>query len=137
MKKILLLLATVLSASAYADDVPGMTVSTNDSEAEIAIQNIRTITYSDDKMIVNLTDGTAQTFSIDEVKLITFGDITTAIKGLVKDGERHSQYQVTDLNGRVIMSGKVDDGSLDLKRRDLKGIYIVTVGDKSQKVILK
>ncbi len=137
MKKSLLFFAFALSASAYADDVPGMKVNTNDEEAEIAIENIRTITYMDDKMVVNLTDGTARTFSIDEVKYITFADITTAIRGLAKDAGKNAKYQIADLNGRIVMRGKVSDGKLDAKRQELKGIYVVTVGDKSQTVIFK
>ncbi len=56
----------------------------------------------------------------------------------VINAQANAILQVSDLNGKVVMSARTDCyGNSDIIFSDLKGAYVITVGNQSIKVILK
>lgn len=132
-KKILMsCFMTMLLSSAYADDkVAGLIVSTNGSNEEIALSNIANIKFDESQMTVNLKDGSNIAIPFDEVKTMTFAEISapTSLKQVL--GMKRGKITVADIQGRTVWRGKVGDSM-----PKLKGLYVISDGKKSQKVII-
>lgn len=123
---------TMLLSSAYADDkVAGLIVSTNGNNEEIALSNIANIKFDESQMTVNLKDGSNIAIPFDEVKTMTFAEISapTSLKQVL--GMKRGKITVADIQGRTVWSGKVGDNM-----PKLKGLYVISDGKKSQKVII-
>lgn len=138
MKKLIMCLCTLaVCVNAVADDKPGMVIKTTMGESSVTIDNISSIRYGEGTMIVNLKSGGQETFNLADVEKMTFTSLPTAIKRVMAELTGAQQFVVTDTAGKVILRGTTDaDGNVG-EMPQLKGIYIITVAGKSNKVILR
>lgn len=136
-KKVMLLFSMLCSLSVFADGgVPGIVISNTDSsKASIAIAEMKSIKFSDGVMIVNMKDDSQKSFIIDEIAIITFEDIATAINVLTSGNTSNSNVCITDVSGRTVFNGKAMDVSEQPKLP--AGIYVVTANGRSQKIMIK
>lgn len=137
MKKgLITAIATLCSLSLYADDVtPGITISRTDgSSTSIPLSELQSIKFNDGSMIVNKKDRKQQCFIIDEIAIITFEDITTAINVLTRGNLSNGSISITDMSGRTVYTGKVTDAG---HTRLPAGIYVLRANGKTCKVRIK
>lgn len=135
-KELITIIATLCSLSMSADDVtPGITVSKTDgSSASIPLTTLQSIKFSDGNMVINLKDKSQQTFIIDEIAIIKFEDIATAINTLSCGNISNSNISICDLSGHTVYKGK----AAEAKQTKLPaGIYVMTINGKSYKVMIK
>ena len=125
-RRILTVAFAAISLGIMADDIPSLNVKASSGDKSIALSTIQSIKYEGSNMIVTLTDNSQQTFSVDEVTSITFSNITAAIQQVFGNGEAAEKCVVTDLNGRIMQGDNLP-----------KGVYIITSGNTSRKVIIK
>lgn len=138
MKKLIISLCTLAALSnAVADDKPGMVIKTTTGENSVAIDNISSIRYGEGTMIVNLKSGGQETFRLPDVEKMTFTSLPTAIKRLTTELAGAQQFVVTDTAGKVVLRGTTDANGNVSEMPQMKGIYIITVAGKSNKVILR
>lgn len=135
-KELITIIATLCSLSMSADDVtPGITVSKTDgSSASIPLTTLQSIKFSDGNMVINLKDKSQQTFIIDEIAIIKFEDIATAINTLSCGNISNGNISICDLSGHTVYKGK----AAEAKQTKLPaGIYVMTINGKSYKVMIK
>lgn len=138
MKKLIMCLCTLaVCVNAVADDKPGMVIKTTTGESSVTIDNISSIRYGEGTMIVNLKSGGQETFNLADVEKMTFTSLPTAIKRVMAELTGAQQFVVTDTAGKVILRGTTDANGNVTDVPQLKGIYIITVAGKSNKVILR
>lgn len=129
-KNIFIMAFGLMSLSAMADNVPGVVVTKTDgSTIQVPISATRSIKFADGNMIINKTDNTKQTVSLDDVELVTFSSISAAIKTIA--GDSNKQMIVTDLSGRVVYKGDSQSNNIPTS---LHGVYIITVDGQSHKI---
>ncbi|MDR0542358.1 MAG: T9SS type A sorting domain-containing protein [Dysgonamonadaceae bacterium] len=162
-KKIILgtILAALMCAgtATRADDVPQLTVQwnfTDNSGKAYSFAAWRKITFdSDGKAVFSLTDGDTQTYSLNDVKSITFPvqaletsipEITAAkltaypnpvTSDLTIEAENPlGTIILADLSGRRVKSLESKETKVSLNLSDLpKGIYILKAAGKTSKII--
>lgn len=84
-------------------------------------------------LAVNVSSGVS-TISNQALQVYTESDGTIH----VTNAQANAILQVTDLNGKVVISTVTDCyGNSDIKLSDLKDAYVITVGNQSIKVIVK
>jgi len=135
MKKVLITLGLALSQmSAFADEVPGLIIEKEDgTNVSVNITSLQNIKFADGKMIITQKDNSTQSIDLDNITIMTFGSISTAVKAIT--GNVNDQdIVVTDLSGKVIYKGKSNNFNTS---NALKGIYIITVNGESHKVLIK
>ncbi len=133
MKKLLsTALSIMVAGSCLADDVPALKISKSDGESAVVLSELLNIKFTETDMVVNMKDGTNQTFALDDIVVMEIGQAPTAIS-TVFPGNTAAAYVITDLQGKVMSKG---DGEM-LVMPAQKGIYVITVGDKSKKVLVK
>lgn len=134
-KELITIIAMLCSLSMSADDVtPGITVSKTDgSSASIPLTTLQSIKFSDGNMVINLKDKSQQTFIIDEIAIITFEDVVTAINTLTC-GNTAKIISITDLSGHIVFNGKAAEA---MQTKLPAGIYVITTNGKSYKVMIK
>lgn len=138
MKKLIVSLCTLAACSSImADDKPGMVVKTTTGENSISIDNISSIRYGEGTMIITLKSGGQETFNLAEVEKMTFTSLPTAIKRIAAELTGVQQFVVADTTGKVILRGTTDANGNVTDMPQLKGIYIITVAGRSNKVILR
>lgn len=123
MKKVFFAsLAMVLSLASHAEEVPMLMIKTDAEEKSIQLKDIFKVQYTETEMIIKLNDGTSKAFVIDDIKEMSFDNIseTTFLKS-TNDKEQNGMA-LFDLNGR-----KKHDASK-------KGIYIIKSGKETKKV---
>lgn len=135
-KELIIVIATLCSLSMSADDVtPGITVSKTDgSSASIPLTMLYSIKFCDDNMVINMKDNSQQVFTIDEIAIITFEDIATAINTLSSENTNNCNISISDLSGRTIYKGKAAEA---IQTKLPAGIYVITINGKSYKVMIK
>lgn len=135
-KELITIIAALCSLSMSADDVtPGITVSKTDgSSASIPLTTLQSIKFSDGNMAINMKDKSQQTFTIDEIAIIKFEDIATAINTLSCGNTSNSNISISDLSGHTVYKGKAADA---IQTKLPAGIYVITTNGKSYKVMIK
>lgn len=129
-----LLALSLLTLHAKADDKTYLVVESA-SPQNYELTAVKDITFSDEGISVNLTNGQSKSFaysSFDELRF-SLSTTPTAIKGITEDAVPEGG-EVFDLQGRKVATFKGNGetfSSLSLP----KGIYIVRSGNKSFKVI--
>ena len=124
----------VPKALAVADNTPAMLITKTDStQVAIEIATLRSIKFSDGMMVVTAQTGTQQTVNLDDIAVITFGSMTTAVETLVPQGSTE-HLMITDLAGRVVYEGTAQGFA---QHDGLRGVYVVKVGTRSYKVAVK
>ena len=120
----------------FADEVPSLKIKTCDTEANIELSGIRNIKFSESNMVVNLKDGTKKSFSLDDITIMEFGSTTSAIKEILAEGSEDSIFSIADINGKTIIKGKNKDFQ-GLNMSLQRGIYIITSGKTTKKILVK
>lgn len=131
----LIILFFCLNISAE-DTTPGIIVNKSDgSTVSIAIQQLQSIKFADGNMIVRMKDDTQQSYNIDDITNMTFGDIATAIKVLTDDKVTTGKLLITDITGRIVYNGTAVNATTANNLPN--GIYVITTNGKSYKVMIK
>lgn len=134
-KKLLsIAIAMTLSGQCFADDVPTLKISKASGSDNIALAELLSIKYSESNMIVNMKDGTTQTIALDDIVIMEITDAPTAINSIFPNSNSNASYTLTDISGKVIAKGEVKNG-IELPKQ--KGIYVITVGEKTKKILVK
>jgi len=126
--------AIAMSAQCLADDVPTLTISKSSGDSKIVLSELLSIKYTDTDMILHMTDGSVQNIALDDIIVMQLGQGPTAINSVFSDCNSNDSYTITDISGKLIAKGKVAD-SIVLPGK--KGLYIISVGEKSKKVLVK
>lgn len=124
-------LAILLAGSCLADDISALKIRKNDGENTLALSELRSIKYTDSDMVLNMKDGSQQVFALDDIVVMELGQISMAIKNICFD--KNDAYVITDLQGKVVSKGNCAELSLPI----LKGIYTLSVGNKSKIIVVK
>lgn len=126
----------LLSIDSNAQEAKAMVMkSTDEVEHSFVTNNIRSIRYEGEQMIITHKNDQEYLFRIDEIKSITFTSVVTAIESISK-GTGNLPFSIFDINGTKILSGTTDsNGKIDTKI-NLSGVYLIKVGDKTQKIII-
>ena len=124
-------LALLVAENCLADDVPALKVGTSDGEAAVVLSELLSIKYSDSSMVINMKDGTKMVFALDDVIVMELGQSPTDINTLFSNTAE--TYVITDLHGKVVSKGKNGNCAWPTKT----GAYILSVGEKSKKLIVK
>lgn len=130
------LLLGMQAVFAMADDeVPALCIGSQNGEDQIELSEIRSIKYIEDDMVVCLKDGTTMVFAMDEIVVMELGSMVTYIRSAASQPEGNGSYRITDLSGKLVAKGKVK-GNKQIALPAKKGIYVVTIGGQSQKVVV-
>ncbi len=109
--------------------------STDEVEHSFVTNNIRSIQYEGEQMIITHKNDQKYQFRIDEIKSITFTSVVTAIES-ISQGSASLPFSIFDINGTKIVSGMTDNNGKINTKINLNGVYIIKVGDKTQKIII-
>ena len=133
MKKKLysLVLAILVAGSCLADEVPALKINKSDGESAVVLSELLSIKYADSSMVINMKDGTKMVFALDDVIVMELGQSPTDINTLYSNTAE--TYVITDLHGKVVSKGKNGNCAWPTKT----GVYILSVGEKSKKLIVK
>ena len=124
-------LALLVAGSCLADDVPALKINKSDGESAVVLSELLSIKYADSDMVVNMKDGSQMVFPLDDIIVMETGQVPTAINSIFSDTAE--TYVITDLRGNVLSKGR--GGRVALPSP--KGGYIISVGDKSRKILVK
>lgn len=124
-------LALLVAGSCLADDVPALKINKSDSESAVVLSDLLSIKYTESDMVVNMKDGTRMVFALDDIIVMETGQVPTAINSIFSD--KAETYVITDLRGNVLSKGRGERVALPSP----KGVYIISVGDKSRKILVK
>lgn len=127
-------LAIMVAGSCFADDVPALKIAQSDSESAVVLSELLSIKFTESDMVVNMKDGTKQVFVLDDIIVMEVGQAPTDISSIFADSDINAVCTVTDINGKVIVKGKLADSNLLPAK---KGVYVITVGERSKKVLVK
>ncbi len=125
-------LAIMVAGSCLADDVPALKISKSDGESTVVLSELMSIRFTETDMVVNMKDLTKLVFPLDDIIVMELGQAPTAIS-TVFPGNTAATYVITDLQGNVLSKGNGEKFAMPAQ----KGIYVITVGDKSKKVLVK
>lgn len=129
-------LAIMMAGSCLADDVPALKISKSDGESAVVLSELLSIKFTETDMVVNMKDGTQHTFALDDIIIMELGQTSqTAISSIFTDSDINSVYTLTDINGKIVARG--NSSFFTLHSSLPKGIYIITAGDKSKKILIK
>ena len=78
-----------------------------------------------------VADGSQMVFPLDDIIVMQLGQAPTAINSVFSD--KAETYVITDLQGNVVSRGKGERFTLPSQ----KGVYIISSGDKSRKILVK
>ena len=124
-------LALLVAGSCLADNVPALKINKSDGESAVVLSELLSIKYTESDMVVNMKDGTKMVFAIDDVIVMEQGLSPTDINTLFSNTAE--TYVITDLQGKVVSKGKNGNCAWPTKT----GVYILSVGEKSKKLIVK
>ena len=147
MKKIIIaLLCTAGSMTAMADEYQYLTMAYNSVEQSIELATIKKITFENSQVVVTTTAGQV-TFPQSEMEKMFFSTTATAIESLstesadikMQDGLLRANgtglLHIYNSAGALIHMAKVD-GSANISLSNLpKGVYVVSMGKQTIKVI--
>lgn len=135
MKHLFLTAMTVAMANvSFADDVPGLKISKSSGDTSVALAEVASIKYTATDMIVNMNDGSQHVIALDDIIVMKFGAVPTAISRIIADANPDATYTIVDLAGKVVGSGKVKKG---IAMPAVKGLYTITIGDNTKKLLIK
>ncbi|MBR6198398.1 MAG: hypothetical protein IKQ72_12465 [Bacteroidaceae bacterium] len=121
----------------YADGDKSMTItSTNHTDAEYSVTSISSVKYENGKMIIALKNGSVQSFNVADIKSMIFGSITSAIESMTSN-DSSVPYTIFDDSGKVVASGMTNENGKVDTPANMKGVFVIKVGDKCKKVIIK
>lgn len=124
-------LGILMSGTCLADDLPTLAIHKRDGECTVVLSELLSVKYTESDMMVNMKDGTQLVFPLADILVMELGQQPTAVGGLFPHAAE--PYVITDLQGKILSEGK--GGPFVWPTQ--KGVYIISVGDKSKKLILK
>lgn len=110
---------------------PTLAIHKRDGECTVVLSELLSVKYTESDMMVNMKDGTQLVFPLADILVMELGQQPTAVGGLFPHAAE--PYVITDLQGKILSEGK--GGPFVWPTQ--KGVYIISVGDKSKKLILK
>lgn len=130
-----MVLAIMVAGSCFADDVPALKITKTDSESAVSLSELLSIKFTESDMVVNMKDGTRKVVALDDIIVMELGETSpTDISSIFADSDINAVCTVIDINGKVIAKGKLTDSNLLPAK---KGVYVITVGERSKKVLVK
>lgn len=125
-----------LALPVAAEDVTALSVKQESADTSIEVSQIQSIKYSDSSMIVCMKDGDALSFSLDEIVVMEFSQREAVVNALLEKHMVGETYIVADIKGKIVAKGIV---GADKKPAipSVPGIYILTMGKKSKKILIK
>lgn len=127
----LVALASVITVNCLADDVSVLKISKSAGESAVVLSELQSIKFTDSDMVINMKDGTKQFIAFNDIIVMELGQTPTSISSIFPDTDE--AYMITDLRGNILSKGKDEKFVLPMKR----GIYILSVGEKSKKILVK
>ena len=124
-------LGILMSGTCLADNLPTLAIHKCDGECTVVLSELLSVKYTESDMMVNMKDGTQLVFPLADILVMELGQQPTAVGGLFPHAAE--PYVITDLQGKILSEGK--GGPFVWPTQ--KGVYIISVGDKSKKLILK
>lgn len=124
-------LGILMSGTCLADNLPTLAIHKCDGECTVVLSELLSVKYTESDMMVNMKDGTQLVFPLADILVMELGQQPTAVGGLLPHAAE--PYVITDLQGKILSEGK--GGPFVWPTQ--KGVYIISVGDKSKKLILK
>lgn len=118
------------------DEVPALCISQTNGENQVELSEILSIKYTGTDMVINLKDGTRQTVPLDDIIVMELGKMVVSVRDLVKQSNGCDTYTITDINGKLIAKGKIKSNKL-VNMPTRRGLYILTIGNQSQKILIK
>ena len=117
------------------DEVPALCISQTNGENQVELSEILSIKYTNTDMVINFKDGTRQTIPLDEIIVMELGKMVVSVRDLVKQSCGNT-YTITDIHGTLIAKGKIrNNRQMNMPTR--RGLYILTIGNQSQKILIK
>lgn len=106
---------------------------TDNSSISVALNAIRSVKFADGMMLIVQKDNTQQQISTDDISVISFANVTSAIECITGGNGNHT-IVLTDLTGKVLYKGTSADEEIPA---DIHGNCILTIDGKSQKINLR
>lgn len=136
IKSLIMTPLLLLSIDSNAQEAKAMVMkSTDDVEHNFVTNNILSIRYEGEQMIITHKNNETFSFNINEIKSITFTSVTTAIESTCGDAGT-MPYSIFDISGTKILSGTTDCNGKINTQINLNGVYIIKVGDKTKNIII-
>lgn len=146
-----LFLAWGFSVTLLAQAEKSLVVVAGDAVSSISLKDIRSIKYSDDKMVVSSVYGLSDSWDIANLSRISFGETqATSVAPIFPaevefDGSKisvtahsGSELRVYDANGRLLQLEKLTSAQAIINvARWNSGLYIINVGGKIYKFFKK
>lgn len=136
---------------AWADSFSFLTVAGSDnSEQSFTLSEIDKITFSENNMVVHMTDGSQQTVALPGLSRMFFSNQAAGIElasseqpsmrmadGVLTVSRQGGAHIVLyDVKGNVVKQVKSGDAEISFNLRGLgKGVYIVRVNGESRKIM--
>lgn len=147
MKKLIsAALLMMASTTMVADELGYLTIGFTDTEESISLPTINKIYFSEGHCIVQTTDGTFS-YPIEDMKRMTFTSEPTAIQALPEKEEGmeyaggilklqgNGMLRVYNAGGKLVQMANVKEGAnVDMGNLP-KGLYIISLGDKTIKMM--
>ena len=142
MKKIFaLMFAFCCICVAQAQDVQSLDITkTSGTTEQLAVKNVKKITFADGNMVVTKSDGNTASYVITEINKITFGTTDGIVnKNIGTDKfvslKGEGTAQVYNVKGQLIKSVAVK-GNSSLNIADLtKGVYVIKLNNQTAKIV--
>ena len=125
-------LGILMSGTCLADNLPTLAIHKCDGECTVVLSELLSVKYTESDMMVNMKDGTQLDFPLADILVMELGQQPTAVSSSLLP-HAAEPYVITDLQGKILSEGK--GGPFVWPTQ--KGVYIISVGDKSKKLILK
>jgi hypothetical protein len=153
LKNVLAGLLLMVATSTQADNYAYLNVNTNAGENSYTVTNINKITFDTDNMVLHLTDGTTTALPLTGLDKMWFSNQGTGISTLnaadnVQMNVQGGMLTVTsdtpvhvtlyNIGGTMMSEAQTENGEAQLNLRGMtKGVYIVRINGKAQKVMNK
>lgn len=156
MKKIkLFLIAIVLmiGTTCYAEDFSYLTIQKNDAsntEQSFSLSLLSKLTFSNGSLILTMGDGTTSSFTLTDLNLMFFSNQATGIQSaqtssklaILNNGvltistESGAKISLFQTNGALVRTLTTTDNETEINIGSLpKGIYLLKINDKVQKIL--
>ena len=149
MKKLILVLLTLLSTISLSADNKSLIITFNDGTTQVfGLAELPDILMENDKMIINAGNTTIE-YDLYKVKTFTFGMASgidnTTIQDVLMNGNKlyipgtNNKIRIFSIDGTSVKLPNIQTGNANVLDLDPlpKSVYIINVNGKSVKIIKK
>lgn len=149
MKKLILILLTLLSTISLFADNKSLIITFNDGTTQVfGLAELPDILMENDKMIINAGNNTIE-YDLYKVKTFTFGMASgidnTTIQDVLMNGNKlyipgtNNKIRIFSIDGTSVKLPNIQTGNANVLDLDPlpKSVYIINVNGKSVKIIKK